>query len=89
MKPFFVNRLPAQPPQTQAHFVSCLRAIVGAPHEVTMNGNAQECLKRAAECARLADAAGDNELKIYLMKLAASWQAAAGETIERRNLEDA
>ena len=54
-----------------------------------MNGNAQECLKRAAECARLADAAGDNELKIYLMKLAASWQAAAGETIERRNLEDA
>jgi len=39
----------------------------------------EECLKRANECARQADA----ELKIYLMKLALSWTQAAGETVER------
>jgi hypothetical protein len=33
----------------------------------------EECLKRAKECARQADAALDPELKIYLMK----------ETVER------
>ncbi len=42
-----------------------------------------ECLKRAKECARQADAAIDPELKIYLMKLALSWTQAAGETVER------
>jgi hypothetical protein len=43
----------------------------------------EECLKRAKECARQADAAIDPELKIYLMKLALSWTQAAGETVER------
>jgi hypothetical protein len=43
----------------------------------------EECLKRAKECARQADAAVDPELKIYLMKLALSWTQAAGETVER------
>jgi len=43
----------------------------------------EECLKRANECARQADAAIDPELKIYLMKLALSWTQAAGETVER------
>ena len=43
----------------------------------------EECLKRAKECARQADAALDPELKIYLMKLALSWTQAAGETVER------
>jgi hypothetical protein len=43
----------------------------------------EECLKRAQECARQADAALDPELKIYLMKLALSWTQAAGETVER------
>jgi hypothetical protein len=43
----------------------------------------EECLKRAKECARQADAASDPELKIYLMKLALSWTQAAGETVER------
>ena len=42
-----------------------------------------ECLKRAKECARQADAAVEPELKIYLMKLALSWTQAAGETVER------
>jgi hypothetical protein len=37
----------------------------------------EECLKRAQECARQADAALDPELKIYLMKLALSWTQAA------------
>ena len=43
----------------------------------------EECLKRAKECARQADAAIDPELKIYLMKLALSWTQAAGGTVER------
>ena len=43
----------------------------------------EDCLKRAKECARQADAALDPELKIYLMKLALSWTQAAGETVER------
>ena len=43
----------------------------------------EECLKRANECARQADAAVEPELKIYLMKLALSWTQAAGETVER------
>lgn len=54
-----------------------------------MKLDAQECLKRAAECARLAEVASDRELIVYLMRLAASWQLAARETIERRQLEDA
>ena len=44
----------------------------------------EECLKRAAECARLAEAASDPELMVYLMKLAAGWQAAAAEAVERK-----
>ena len=43
----------------------------------------EECLTRANECARQADAAIDPELKIYLMKLALLWTQAAGETVER------
>ena len=54
-----------------------------------MKKDAQECLKRAAECARLAEAASDRELMVYLMRLAASWQLAVRETIEQRKLEDA
>jgi hypothetical protein len=45
----------------------------------------EECLKRAKECARQADAAVDPELKIYLMKLALSWTQVAGETVERES----
>ena len=35
--------------------------------------NAQECLKRTAECTRLAEATNDPGLKEYLTKLAVSW----------------
>jgi hypothetical protein len=48
-----------------------------------MNRHAQECMKRAAECVRLAEATGDAEMKTYLTKLALSWVQAAGETVER------
>jgi hypothetical protein len=34
-----------------------------------MNNDTEECLKRAAECGRQAEAARDPELKLYLMKL--------------------
>jgi hypothetical protein len=35
--------------------------------------NAQECLKRTAECIRLAEATNDPGLREYLTKLALSW----------------
>jgi hypothetical protein len=43
----------------------------------------EECLKRANECARQADAAVEPELKIYFMKLALAGTLAGGETVER------
>ena len=39
----------------------------------------QECLKRAAECNRLAEAASDPDMKLYLMKLALTWMQSATE----------
>ena len=45
-----------------------------------MNRHAQKCLDRAAECARLAEATSDLELKGYLTKLASSWVQVARET---------
>ena len=58
--------------------------VPGHPTGAAMNKReTEECLKRAKECARQADAALDPELKIYLMKLALSWTQAAGETVER------
>jgi hypothetical protein len=53
-----------------------------------MDRHTRECLKRAAECARLAETESDPGLKAYLTKLASSWMQAAGETI-KRELEDA
>jgi hypothetical protein len=51
------------------------------PHEVAgMNRHAQECLDRAAECALLAEATSDLELKAYLTRLASSWVQVARET---------
>jgi hypothetical protein len=38
--------------------------------------NAQECLKRTAECTRLAEATNDPGLRKYLTKLASSWMEA-------------
>jgi hypothetical protein len=42
-----------------------------------------ECLKRAAECGRLAEAASDPEMKVYLMRLALSWMQSATSADER------
>ena len=44
--------------------------------------NAQECLKRTAECTRLAEATNDPGLREYLTKLASSWMQAT-TTAER------
>jgi hypothetical protein len=56
-----------------------------------MDRYARESLKRAAECARLADAESDPQLKAYLIKLALSWmKVATAETDQhdRRSLSD-
>jgi hypothetical protein len=46
--------------------------------------------ERAAECTRLAEAASDPDMKVYLMKLALSWmQAATTADQDDRMLEDA
>ena len=45
--------------------------------------NAPACLKRAAECTRLAEATSDPEMKVYLLKLGLSWMQAA--TAARRD----
>ena len=42
----------------------------------------QECLKRAAECNRLAEATSDPDMKLYLMKLALTWMQSATEADE-------
>jgi hypothetical protein len=69
--------------------VTYLRTTIAGEGAAMNKYNAEECLKRAAECTHQAEAASDPELKLYLMKLALSWtQAAAGETVERK-LEDA
>ena len=43
----------------------------------------QECLKRAAECNRLAEATSDPDMKLYLMKLALTWMQSATEADEK------
>ena len=48
----------------------------------------EECLKRAAECGRQADAARDPELKLYLMKLTLSWTQAAASKMTEPQFED-
>jgi len=60
------------------------------PREVAvMNEHVRECLKRAAECTRIAEATSDPELQVYLMKLGSSWkQAATAERGERILEED-
>jgi hypothetical protein len=52
-----------------------------------MDKDARECLERAAECARLADAETDPELKAYLIKLASSWMQVATAETDERDLE--
>jgi hypothetical protein len=56
--------------------------------EVAMIREPRECLKRADECARLAEAESDPELRAYLIKLGSSWTQAAREMDEGK-LQDA
>ena len=42
-----------------------------------------ECLKRAAECNRLAEATSDPDMKLYLMRLALTWMQSATEAEEK------
>ena len=42
----------------------------------------QECLKRAAECNRLAEATSEPDMKLYLMRLALTWMQSATEADE-------
>jgi hypothetical protein len=45
--------------------------------------NKSECLIRAAECTRLAEATSDPEMQAYLLKLGLSWMQVAAEPDER------
>jgi hypothetical protein len=45
--------------------------------------NKSECLRRAAECTRLAEATSDPEMQAYLLKLGLSWMQVAAEPDER------
>ena len=50
--------------------------------------NAPACLKRAAECTRLAEATSDPEMKVYLLKLGLSWMQAATRVRDEQLLEE-
>ena len=43
----------------------------------------EQCLKRAAECNRLAEAASDPDMKLYFMKLALTWMQSATEAEDK------
>ena len=45
----------------------------------------EQCLKRAAECNRLAEATSDPDMKLYLMKLALTWMQSAAEADGKRS----
>ena len=47
--------------------------------------NAQECLKRTAECTRLAEATNDPGLREYLTKLALSWMQSTTKAERNEN----
>lgn len=62
--------------------VSCWNEA-GSSQKVAAMNDAPACLKRAAECTRLAEATSDPEMKVYLLKLGLSWMQAA--TTARRD----
>jgi hypothetical protein len=47
----------------------------------------RECLKRAAECNRLAETTSDPNMKLYLMRLALTWMQSATEAFNHRRAE--
>ena len=49
----------------------------------------EQCLKRAAECNRLAEATSDPDMKLYLMKLALTWMQSATEADEKGRAQQA
>ena len=66
--------------------VSCWNGAGSSPKVAAMN-NAPACLKRAAECTRLAEATSDPEMKVYLLKLGLSWMQAATTRRDEQLLE--
>jgi hypothetical protein len=49
------------------------------PEEVAMNSRARECLDRATECVRLAEAENDDRVRLLLVNLASAWARAAAQ----------
>ena len=49
----------------------------------------EQCLKRAAECNRIAEATSDPDMKLYLMKLALTWMQSAAEADEKGRAQQA
>jgi hypothetical protein len=46
-----------------------------------MNRDAMDCLKRATECARLAEAENDPKMRLFLKNLAVSWMKEANKSV--------
>jgi hypothetical protein len=46
-----------------------------------MNRDAIECLKRTAECARLAEAEKDPNMRLFLKNLTLSWMQEANKSV--------
>jgi hypothetical protein len=42
----------------------------------------RECLKRAAECNRLAETTSDPDMKLYLIRLALTWMQSATQAVD-------
>ena len=62
--------------------VSCWNEA-GSSQKVAAMNDAPACLKRAAECTRLAEATSDPEMQAYLLKLGLSWMQVAAAPDER------
>jgi len=44
-----------------------------------MNSVAREYIKRATECVRIAEAANDDDVRVFLVNLASAWARAAAQ----------
>jgi hypothetical protein len=78
-----VPRVQCTESEPDKRLLSYSRVAIGCLVRVAaMNKDARDCLKRAAECARLADAESDPALKAYLIRLASSWMQAATDADE-------
>jgi hypothetical protein len=59
----------------------CYFSESGCNSEVTPMTK-RECLKRAAECNRLAETTSDPNMKLYLMRLALTWMQSVTEACD-------